>query len=132
VPASRSMSHLCRDRNGTKNVTARSRLGLILRLLSNIMRGAFVVQLGTETRPAEGRFEGWVEEVDSCTELRFRTAEELLQFLGQRFAATMALASKNSNERQKAQAVLDKYKPCKEEDLVIRPSGKSKRHTGGK
>jgi len=103
-----------------------------VRLLSNIMRGAFVVQLGPETRPAEGRFEGWVEEVDSCTELRFRTAEELLQFLGQRFAATMALASKNSNERQKAQAVLDKYKPCKEEDLVIRPSGKSKRRMGGK
>ena len=129
---SRSMRHLCRDRNGTKNVTARSRLGLILRLLSNIMRGAFVVQLGPETRPAEGRFEGWVEEVDSCTELRFRTADELLQFLGQRFPATMALATKNSKGRQKAQAVLDKYKPCKEEDPVIRPSGKSKRHTGGK
>jgi hypothetical protein len=126
------MPHLCRDRNGTKNVTARSRLGLILRILSHIMRGAFVVQLGPETRPAEGRFEGWVEEVDSCTELRFRTAEELLQFLGQRFTATMALASKNSKERQKAQAVLDKYKPCKEEDLVIRPSEKSKRYTGGK
>jgi hypothetical protein len=100
--------HLCRDRNGTKNVTARSRLGLILRLLSNIMRGAFVLQLGPETRPAEGRFEGWVEEVDSCAELRFRTAEELLQFLGQRFAATVALAP------------------------VVRPGGKRKRHTGGK
>ncbi len=29
------------------------------------MRGAFVVQLGPETRPTEGQFEGWVEEVDS-------------------------------------------------------------------
>ena len=28
-----------------------------------VMRGAFVVQLGPETRPTEGQFEGWVEEV---------------------------------------------------------------------
>jgi hypothetical protein len=49
------------------------------------MRRAFVVQLGPETKPAEGRFEGWVEEVDSCTELRFCSTEELLKFLGQRF-----------------------------------------------
>src|SRR6266850_2349950 len=45
------------------------------------MRGAFVVQLGPETKPAEGRFEGLVQEVDSCTELRFRSSEELLKFL---------------------------------------------------
>lgn len=46
------------------------------------MRGAFVVQLGPETRPTEGQFEGWVEEVDSGSELRFRTTEELLKFWG--------------------------------------------------
>jgi hypothetical protein len=49
------------------------------------MRGAFVVQLGCETKPGEGKLEGWVKEVDSCTELRFRSGEELLNFLGQRF-----------------------------------------------
>jgi hypothetical protein len=49
------------------------------------MRGAFVVQLGPETKPSEDKFEGWVIEVDSCTELRFRCGEELLKFLGQRF-----------------------------------------------
>lgn len=49
------------------------------------MRLAFVIRLGNDTRPAEGLFEGWVEEVDSCTELRFRSTEELLKFLGQRF-----------------------------------------------
>jgi hypothetical protein len=48
------------------------------------MRGAFVVQLGPESNPAECRFEGWVEEVDSCTELRFRSTEELLKFMGLR------------------------------------------------
>jgi hypothetical protein len=51
------------------------------------MRLAFVVRLGLETRPADGLFEGWVEEVDSCIERRFRSAEELLLFLGQRFHA---------------------------------------------
>jgi hypothetical protein len=45
------------------------------------MRGAFVVQFGPESNPAEGRFEGWVEEVDSCIELRFRSTEELLKFM---------------------------------------------------
>jgi len=58
------------------------------------MRGAFVVQLGPETRPTEGQFEGWVEEVDSGTELRFRSGEELLKFLGQRFALVLASANK--------------------------------------
>jgi len=58
------------------------------------MRGAFVVQLGPETRPTEGRFEGWVQEVDSYTELRFRSSEELLKFLGQRFELVLASADK--------------------------------------
>lgn len=52
------------------------------------MRGAFVIRLGKETQPARGLFEGWVEEVDSGKELRFHSTEELLAFLGQRFAAT--------------------------------------------
>ena len=56
------------------------------------MRGAFVVQLGPETKPSEGRFEGLVEEVDSGRELRFRSAEELMTFLGQRFDLVRAAA----------------------------------------
>jgi hypothetical protein len=59
------------------------------------MRGAFVVQLGPETRPTEGRFEGWVQEVDSGTELRFRSSEELLKFLGARFDLVLASANKD-------------------------------------
>ncbi len=59
------------------------------------MRGAFVVQLGPETRPAEGQFEGWVEEVDSYTQLRFRSSDELLKFLGQRFELVLASANKD-------------------------------------
>jgi hypothetical protein len=54
------------------------------------MRLAFVIRLGNATRPVNGFFEGWVEEVDSCTELRFRSTDELLKFLGQRFDLTMA------------------------------------------
>ena len=44
------------------------------------MRGAFVVQLGPETRPTEGQFEGWVEEVDSGTELRYRKRARASRF----------------------------------------------------
>jgi len=51
------------------------------------MRLAFVLQLGEETRPAEGLFEGWVEEVDSCIQRRFHSTEELLKFFSQRCEA---------------------------------------------
>jgi hypothetical protein len=50
------------------------------------MRGAFVIRLETGTDPAQGRFEGWVEELDSGKDQRFRSAEDLLRFLGQRFS----------------------------------------------
>ena len=53
--------------------------------ITNDMRLAFVVRLGPDSRPAEGLFEGWVEEVDSSIEKRFRSTEELLKFLGQCF-----------------------------------------------
>jgi hypothetical protein len=49
------------------------------------MQRAFVVRLGPETAPALGRFEGRVEEVDTGDELRFRSSEELLTFLAQRY-----------------------------------------------
>jgi hypothetical protein len=58
------------------------------------MRGAFVLRLGAETEPSENRFERWVEEVDSCTELRFRSSEELPKFLGQRFDLVLASGDK--------------------------------------
>jgi len=60
------------------------------------MRGAFVIQLGLETKTAEGQFEGWVEEVDSGTGLRFRSTDELLRFLGERF--DLGMASRRASE----------------------------------
>ena len=48
-----------------------------------------MVRLGPKTKPSEGRFEGWVEEVDTGKELRFRSRDELLKFLGQRFGAVL-------------------------------------------
>lgn len=53
------------------------------------MRLAFVIRLGDDTRPGEGIIEGRVEEVDTGIEARFRSAEELLRFLGQRFVAAI-------------------------------------------
>lgn len=43
------------------------------------------MRLGPGTNPLEGLFEGWVEVVDSGEELRFHSADELLQILGHRF-----------------------------------------------
>jgi hypothetical protein len=62
------------------------------------MRGAFVLRLGPETDPSDGRFEGWVEEVDSSAELRFHSTGELLTFLGERFRT--ALQSRHSGGNQ--------------------------------
>jgi hypothetical protein len=53
------------------------------------MQGTFVIRLSPETQPNNNRFEGWAEDVDSGEEVKFRSAEELLRFLGQRFAASL-------------------------------------------
>jgi hypothetical protein len=53
------------------------------------MRCAFVVRLGPKTKPSAGRFEGWVEEVDTGRELRFGSRDELFKFLGERFQAIL-------------------------------------------
>jgi len=79
-----------RHQNWTESVTGKSRLRIFVRLISTIMRGAFVIQLGPETKTSKGHFEGSVEEVDSGIELRFRSTGELLQFIGQRFDVAMA------------------------------------------
>jgi hypothetical protein len=69
------------------------------------MRLAFVLRLGNDTRPADGFFEGWVEEVDSCTELRFRSTDELLKFLGRRFDLTTAAGKQGEATGSKQTAV---------------------------
>jgi hypothetical protein len=56
------------------------------------MRGAFVVRLGPETKPTQGLFEGWVEEVDSGKELRFHSTAVLVKFLGERFCTAFSSA----------------------------------------
>jgi hypothetical protein len=78
------------------------------------MRRAFVVQLGPETRPAEGRFEGWVEEVDSSTVRRFRSKDELLKFLGQSFELVMTSTDKARAANKSEQLASRKKKPFKE------------------
>ena len=77
------------------------------------MQLAFVIRLGNGTRPAEGLFEGRVEEVDSCAEQRFRSTEELLKFLGERFDLAMAAAHEagvNKSDEQGAHSKRDLHK----------------------
>jgi hypothetical protein len=64
------------------------------------MRGAFVVRLGPETKPFQGLFEGWVEEVDSHQEIRFHSTDQLLRFLGDRFQAAFGADVNKSDEQQ--------------------------------
>ena len=66
------------------------------------MKLAFVIRLGRDSQPADGIFEGWVEEVDSCTEVRFRSTNELLAFLGQRFDLVTSAAGKPADNTRKA------------------------------
>jgi hypothetical protein len=72
------------------------------------------VQLGPETKPAEGLFEGWVEEVDSCIELRFRSTEELLKFLGEHFDLVMTSTDK-AQAANKSEQVPSKKKNSRKE-----------------
>lgn len=58
------------------------------------MRGAFVVQLGPETDPVQRLLEGWVEEVDSCIGMRFRSTEELVRFMSRRLELVKGLVAK--------------------------------------
>jgi hypothetical protein len=45
------------------------------------MQRAFVVRLGPNVDSGLGRFEGWVEDVDTSREFKFRSADELLKFM---------------------------------------------------
>jgi hypothetical protein len=47
------------------------------------MKLAFVVQLGSETETSRRHFEGFIEEVDTGRELRFKSTDELLEFLAE-------------------------------------------------
>lgn len=49
------------------------------------MRQAFVLTLGAETDATRHHFVGLIEEVDTGRELRFKSTEELLEFLAKCF-----------------------------------------------
>jgi hypothetical protein len=64
-----------------------------------MMREAFVLRLGPQTDPLKRHFDGWIEEVDTGEEFRFRSTDELLDFLGQRFN----LAQRRQGKPQEAE-----------------------------
>jgi hypothetical protein len=47
------------------------------------MRSAFVLQLAAESDVARLHFVGFIEEVDTARELRFKSTAELLRFLAE-------------------------------------------------
>ena len=59
------------------------------------MRCAFVVRLGSRSKPSEGTLQGCVEEVDSGRQLKFQSANELIKFLGDCFEEIQVLEANN-------------------------------------
>jgi hypothetical protein len=64
------------------------------------MRQAFVLQLGAETDVAQRHFVGSIEEVDTGRELRFKSTDELLDFLTQCFEEQKKQSRKDDELRE--------------------------------
>ena len=62
------------------------------------MRCAFVVRLEPKSGLPD-ELEGWVEEVDTGNELRFRSKDELFKFFGERFEAVLAMEPDGGKRR---------------------------------
>ena len=76
------------------------------------MKLAFVIRLGTDSRPSENFFEGCVEEVDSCAARRFHSTAELLSFLGERFNEVARTTLESGGGKKKSSS--RKSKNCRE------------------
>jgi hypothetical protein len=64
------------------------------------MRGAFVVQLRKASQSTASQIEGSVEEVDTGKQSHFRSENELIGFLRERFAEIQSSSRKEgTNER---------------------------------
>jgi hypothetical protein len=68
---------------------------VLSRTLALFMPGAFVVRLGPETKPKPGLFGGWAEVVAFCDELRFRSTDKRLTFLGNATKRSLDQSSRN-------------------------------------
>lgn len=58
------------------------------------MRRAFVLRISPECEVEAGKLEGWVEDVDSGRELKFKSVPELLSFVSK------SLKNRSSSEDQ--------------------------------
>ena len=63
------------------------------------MQGAYVVRIGAHEQQDREELAGLVEEVDSGRSQRFRSGEELLQFLRQRQQDALAELEKNRQQQ---------------------------------
>jgi hypothetical protein len=78
--------------NGTFTTSRRD-----ARNVGHVMRCEFVLKLSSETLPDQCRFDGWIEEVHSGKERRFRTTDELLAFLKECFETSRPRAPKSGD-----------------------------------
>lgn len=86
------------------------------------MKLAFVIRLGTDSRPSENFFEGCVEEVDSCTAIRFHSTAELFSFLGECFDEAARTNPESGDGKKKPPP--NKEKNCRQENDLDEPDRK--------
>ena len=89
----------CRNKNSTPNARDRHTLLFQSRYSGAVMRGAFVLQFGQASQ-SQGRLEGWIEEVDTGKQFRFRSVKAMVRFVGQCLRASVETENQNNAQRR--------------------------------
>jgi hypothetical protein len=89
----------CRNKNSTPNARDRHTLLFQFHYSRGIMRGAFVLHF-VQASQSKGRLEGWIEEMDTGKQFRFRSVEAMVRFVGQCLRASVETANQNNVPRR--------------------------------
>lgn len=92
----------CRNKNSTSNARDRHTLLFQPRYSGPVMRGAFVLQFEQPSQ-SKGRLEGWIEEVDTGKQFRFRSVKAMVRFVRHCLRASVETANQSSGQRRKGE-----------------------------
>ena len=92
----------CRNKNSTPNARDRHTLLFQSRYSGAVMRGAFVLQF-VQTPQSKGRLEGWIEEVDTGKQFRFRSVKAMVRFVRHCLRASVETANQSNGQRSKGE-----------------------------
>lgn len=66
------------------------------------MRGAFVLRFEQASR-SDGQLEGWIEEVDTGKQFRFRSVKAMVRFVKQCLRASAETANQNKGQTREGE-----------------------------